>query len=694
MQVCSFALDDDNRRPAGVAYANGTLFVPDNDFDRVVFAYSTDGSRLPDSDFGLSSQNRFPYRAAFADDTLYVLNSGFREDSVFAYSSAGERVSSGDFELVTEDNAGITYSNGNLFLLDEDLGSVLAYSLAGERVETADFDLDPYNSDPTGIAFGSSWFFVLDQTDRKVYAYDTSGARIEDEDFDLHSANQSPAGITFDGQQFHVVDGSSNRLYTYPHRSNTASAQPCFREGVLAHRYMLENTPPHVNVGEPVRVNGNDSARYTLSGEDASQFEIVPETGQIRTREGIAYDYETTDQYELEVAVSYDDRETLDTIDVTVDVIDEYSSCSVDTELYPRVLAGDGRLTLSWTTPSIDAFEGVARILGFETQIKERSAFEWTDHRTFYSSNVNSVIYSDLENGVEYDLRVRSINAESECSWFLPISGTPTADLAPRDIQEHHDRFGPYPIGSPDRNFRILSPGRCRHTLDGASLDANCTYEQTGPESADIVLEFDDPTRGSCGVSLAYSSLTAGSFIDECFDAGVNTEVDFDRGFRMPSVTSGEPPSGPVARAPRTQEEFDVFVWARDDLIPGLGFGCPPVFSVCDFSPGFGYLISDDPANRLRTYTLGKYSYENTGPTSGTLSFHANKGTEYKIELEFSESDHIRATISETSTTNDGWPGMPHLDLSLGAPTVLLPIPPSWKPRSRLKPISQILTKE
>ena len=65
-------------------------------------------------------------------------------------------------------------------------------------------------------------------------------------------------------------------------------------------------------------------------------------------------------------------------------------------------------------------------------------------------------------------------------------------------------------MGTPERKLRLLTPGRCRHTSNGQTLDADCDYENTGPDSGRIFFEFDDPSQGSCEITLAYSSLTCG----------------------------------------------------------------------------------------------------------------------------------------------------------------------------------------
>ena len=318
--------------------------------------------------------------------------------------------------------------------------------------------------------------------------------------------------------------------------------------------------------------------------------------------------------------------------------------------------------------------------MGYQIEIRRGNTGSWTDRRTFLGQAITGAIYANLDNGIEYQIRVRAVNSEGDCGWSSPVSGVPTSDLAPRNDIEHVERFGPHPIGTDDRNFRLFTPGRCRHTLDGVNLDANCSYERTSPTTGRITLEFDDPSRGSCDVTLAYSSLTAGSFIDECFDAGVNTNVPFDRSFRMPwSVPRTEDDFDPEIetepqRAPRNQDEFDALVYGRDDFIPGLCFGnCyhgnPPEIGIAR-----RFVIEPNGSTSER---YGHYTYESTGPSQGVLSFAENTGSTWVFTLDFEPSGNVGATISDANGNATDWLGIGYADIIPTTP-ILLPIPPIW----------------
>ena len=437
-----------------------------------------------------------------------------------------------------------------------------------------------------------------------------------------------------------------------------------------ATRSITENAPAGIHVGDPVSSSAQGTLTYSLGGPDAASFTIVPTTGQVVTSEGVHYDYETKSRYEVNVEVA-DGRGGKGSIEVVINVDDLVPAREQIRNV--RTNHGDGYVVVKWT-PVLPE-EGEARVLGYEIEIRRGLNGPWTGRRTVLGGNIGSTIYEDLTNREDYWFRVRPISAEGDRGWSSPVEGFPIDVPTPRYAR---DRFGTDPVGTPEHNWRLLTQGRCRYTEGGVTADANCRYQNTSPNTSSITLEFDDPSLGSCDVRLAFSSLTAGSFTDECFGAGVNTEVPFDRGFRMPPSGTQTASEVEIPRAPRSQEEFEAFTWGRDDFIPGLFFGCPPVFLKCGFTPGQAYRVGRDPSTGLPHYTEGKFAYRNSGSSQGVLGFKAIDGQTHLFILDFDPSGTVRMTITDGEGEATAWPGMPDLDLTLGANPVLLPIPPSW----------------
>ena len=446
-----------------------------------------------------------------------------------------------------------------------------------------------------------------------------------------------------------------------------------FPEGTFTTRSVEENSFAGINVGSPVSAVGSGSLTYTMSGADADSFSILAGTGQIRTKEGVTYDYETTDRYSVTVGAQ-DGSGNTDTIAVAIEIVDLGPSCMAPPDFRP--IAGDRSVTVSWTP--LEDIAGRARVQGYQVEMRQGSNGIWGTTRTLLGREVTGTVYSDPVNATPYQFRIRPLQAEGDCEWHESEIVTPQlSQQAPQDPDEHFKRVGRRPVGTPDRNYRFLSPDRCRHTTGGSTLDATCRYANTGPSSGTITLEFDDPSQAGCEVSLAYSSLTSGSFHDECLGAGVRVAVDFDTSFRLPPLPEGEEQA--IPRAPRSQEEFDVLAWGREDLIPGLGFSClPGGIADCEFTPGNAYRFRRDPDTRVRTYIPGSYSYEKTGPAQGVLTFEGDDGKTFVFTLDVQPSGRMQVTVADADGNSPGWPGMPDTLLEGSSLPILLPIPPSW----------------
>ena len=92
-------------------------------------------------------------------------------------------------------------------------------------------------------------------------------------------------------------------------------------------RSVAENTPAGTYIDDPVSATDadpNDTLTYSLSGRDASSFNIDDETGQLMTSTPL--DYEDTRSYSVTVSAS-DGRDSAE-IQVTVSVTDMYPGCT------------------------------------------------------------------------------------------------------------------------------------------------------------------------------------------------------------------------------------------------------------------------------------------------------------------------------------------------------------------------------
>ena len=114
------------------------------------------------------------------------------------------------------------------------------------------------------------------------------------------------------------------------------SRAPTFA-GSRTRRFIKENTPAGVNIGNPVSATDadGDTLTYTLGGTDATAFSIVRTTGQLKTKAPL--DFEKKNAYTVTVTVS--DGGRTDAITVTI----------IITDVEERLADGMEGLLIYWT---------------------------------------------------------------------------------------------------------------------------------------------------------------------------------------------------------------------------------------------------------------------------------------------------------------------------------------------------------
>ena len=466
----------------------------------------------------------------------------------------------------------------------------------------------------------------------------------------------NPAGLTYEARYRYRNSSSCNSGSPGPWSAvgegtsggTATNATPAFPEGASTDRSVNENVGGGINVGSPVAASDADGVRdvltYSLGGADAGSFQIVPATGQIRTRDGITYDHEARDTYFVTVEAR-DVHNATDLISVDIHIVDLGSICVSPPGL--RLNSGDGELTVRWTPLADQA--GSAAVRGYEIERRDGTGGVWGSRQIIGGRASSNTTYTGLVNGRQYDVRIRPFGNEDACDWSTPVSGIPTTDTAPQDQSDFEDRVPP---GTQLRDWRFPVPGRFSETRDGRQLDGSYRYMRTDANRGTITLEYDEIGRAGCEISLLFSSLTSGSFLDECEGAGVNVDVDFD-------IEETPAPSSPLA--PQTMEEFDALVLGQENtILPGFGFGYG--FSarlgtrLGGPASGYAYRI----VGNLDANLVGSYAYESAGPNSGVLTVrfgcrcprdewgdnNRDNNEEWVFELTFLSSDAAGYTVT------------------------------------------------
>ena len=197
-------------------------------------------------------------------------------------------------------------------------------------------------------------------------------------------------------------------------------------------RALDENTLPSEKVGDPIAVVGLDSLTYRLSGAQADSFAIDASTGQIRTREGVRYDYERQKTYVMYVVVTDQSDSDPDSIVVVITLNDVKEPPSLPPSSF-LVVPDDQSLSVHYA--QVHDEPGRPPVRGYHAELRKGEEGEWGNRKTIYGRNNTTVYYHRLDvpryqnpyliNGQLYQVRVRAWNTDGASAWSEPVSGTP-----------------------------------------------------------------------------------------------------------------------------------------------------------------------------------------------------------------------------------------------------------------------------
>ena len=211
-------LHTDNGKPKGVTGVGNTIWVYDEDDDKI-YAYSTAsgtyGNRLTNKEVNLNNVNNNGWGIWTDGDTMWVTDSF--DDVIYAYdlTAAGKPlVKALDLDEDNGDPKGIWSDGTTMWVVDRDDDKIYTYKLADAR-EPDEFVLSSNNSDSRGLAGLDYRLLVTDNSDTTVYLYRRSSLD------ELGSRNFSSTnignmnGIHADGTDIWVSDWDDTYLYAY-----------------------------------------------------------------------------------------------------------------------------------------------------------------------------------------------------------------------------------------------------------------------------------------------------------------------------------------------------------------------------------------------------------------------------------------------------------------------------------------------
>ena len=175
---------------------------------------------------------------------------------------------------------------------------------------------------------------------------------------------------------------------------DTANTAPAFASDT-ATRSFAENTAAGTNIGVAVTATDadNDDLTYSLGGTDAASFQIVAGTGQLQTKSGVTYDFETKSSYSVTVTAS-DGNGGSDSIGVTITLTDVVETSTLN-------ITGLANATVNENATFTSATPSVSGAIGAVTWTLEGT--DAADFTIAAATGVVSMVGRDFENPADSD---------------------------------------------------------------------------------------------------------------------------------------------------------------------------------------------------------------------------------------------------------------------------------------------------
>ena len=221
------------------------------------------------------------------------------------------------------------------------------------------------------------------------------------------------------GASIQSLDPNAPGDYTIPVTINVTDVDetPAFDDGASTTRSIAENSAVGTNVGSAVSATDaeNETLTYSLTGTDASKFDVGSSTGQITVKTGNIPDYEAKTSYSVTVNVTDKNDESGnsdtvidDTISVTINVTDVNEPPGAPTlTVSNHSTTPTTKISLSWTAPTMT---GKPALSGYDVQYQLAGANNWTDKT--HSGTGTTATLTGLTTGKTYNVRVRAKNDE------------------------------------------------------------------------------------------------------------------------------------------------------------------------------------------------------------------------------------------------------------------------------------------
>ena len=255
----------------------------------------------------------------------------------------------------------------------------------------------------------------------------TDGQHVDVGSTDSGKDSDSLAGWSIETQRFQRSSMSGSwtsfatelRIRISGYENTSTNSTPTFDDGTSTSREFNETIGEATvatasDIGTRIAATDTDTSdtlEYSLSGTDAAKFEIITTNGQIQTKAGEKYSYETDTSYAVTVTVE-DGNGGSDSIDVTLNVTDQDEPPLRPVAPTVRGPSGNSTTSLRVTMTAPDN-SGRPPITRYKLRT-HRDGFGWTNLPYNPSSAQN---ITGITSGKRYHVQFRVKNDEGEGPW-------------------------------------------------------------------------------------------------------------------------------------------------------------------------------------------------------------------------------------------------------------------------------------
>ncbi len=335
--------------------------------------------------------------------------------------------------------------------------------------------------------------------------------------------------------------------------------RPTFDDGATTTRSVAENSAVGTNVGDAIAATDEDgdTLTYSLTGTDASKFDISSSTGQISVKTGNVPDYEAKTSYSVTVKVTDgkdDDGDTEttpttdDTIAVTINVTDvaEPPAAPAAPTVAVNSTTPTTKLDVSWTAPDMT---GKPAISDYDVQYRLSGDSSWTSHS--FTGTGTSTTISGLTAGKSYEVQVRAVNDEGDGAWSSSGTAITEAGGVTRSIAENS--AAGTAVGSAVTATSNPNGYELTHSLGGTDAASFTIESSTGQIKVKAALDYE--TKSSYSVIVTMRAAVAQSNSES---REPNAPGDYTVPVTITVTDVNEPPQFPSATATRAVEENSV----------------------------------------------------------------------------------------------------------------------------------------